>query len=181
MKKCVFLDRDGTINEEAPYIADVQDLHIYPYAASAIKRLNEAGFLVIVVTNQSGVGRGLIHPESLEEIHRVLKKRLAVDGARIDAIYTCPHRPEDLCDCRKPAPGLLIRAIRDHRINPKKSFLIGDKYEDVMAARAVDITPILVRTGHGRETELLSEVHPVRIADNLADAVEIILREAEGS
>ncbi|MHA2621618.1 MAG: D-glycero-beta-D-manno-heptose 1,7-bisphosphate 7-phosphatase [bacterium JZ-2024 1] len=175
MRRAVFLDRDGTINEEASYIARVEDLRIYPFAAEAIRRLNEANYLVIVVTNQSGVGRGIIPPHRLDEIHRALKDSLSASKARIDAIYFCPHLPADNCDCRKPAPGLVLRAIREFTISPSASYFVGDKPEDILVARASGVTPILVRTGYGRETETLAHLHPVAVVDTIAEAVHHIL------
>jgi D-glycero-D-manno-heptose 1,7-bisphosphate phosphatase len=175
VNRAVFLDRDGTINEESPYIADIRDLHIYPFTADAIRRLNESAYLVIVVTNQSGVGRGLIPPERLNEIHAYIQRTLSTTGARIDAFYACTHTPEEGCACRKPAPGMILQALRDYEIDPARSFFVGDKREDLLAARAAGVTPILVRTGYGRETEALPEVQPVFVVNTLAEAVTLIL------
>jgi D-glycero-D-manno-heptose 1,7-bisphosphate phosphatase len=175
MNRAVFLDRDGTINEEAPYIAQIRDLHIYPFASAAIQQLNSAGFLVIIITNQSGVGRGLIPLARLTEIHAALRSELAAVHARIDAIYACTHTPEENCACRKPSPGLVLQAIADFAIDASRSFFVGDKREDILTARAVGITPILVRTGYGRDTQDLPDIQPILTVDTLADAAAAIL------
>ena len=154
----VFLDRDGVINEEVEYLAHPDELLLIPGAARAIRYLNEAKCPVIVVTNQSAVARGLIPEERVGEIHTALGHLLAREGAHVDRFYYCPHHPTAgqgvylrSCDCRKPRPGLLLRAHGDLAVDLPKSFLVGDKVSDLRAGRAVGATTILVRTGYGEQ------------------------------
>ena len=179
LRRAVFLDRDGTICEEMGYINHIDRMRIFPYAAAAIRHLNEAQIPVIVVTNQSGIARN-IFPESL--VHRIHKKmiaELALGGAWIDAIYFCPHRKEDACDCRKPLTGLLDRAALEHGLDLKSSWVVGDRYADVEMAHRAGGQGILVMTGYGRgEYELYRETWPKQpdaLADNLMDAIRILM------
>lgn len=158
---------------------------LYPWAAEAVRMVNESGLLAIVITNQSGIARGMYTEERLSSIHLRMIEQLACEGARIDAVYYCPHHPEvgDVryriaCDCRKPRIGMLDRAARDHRIDLTRSFVVGDKASDINLARNAGARSALVLTGYGRET--LS--HPDRwpcepeiIAENLLEAVKQIL------
>ena len=177
----MFLDRDGTISEEVGYLNDAAGLRMYPFAAAAIRRLNEAHLPVIVVTNQSGVGRGYFPESSVHAVHELMIRQLAEAGARVDGIYYCPHASEDECDCRKPKPGMLARAANEHDLDLGRSFGVGDRYRDVEAAQAAGARGILVRTGYGA-TELESSgaqwrVAPDWVADDLNGAVEWILRQ----
>jgi D-glycero-D-manno-heptose 1,7-bisphosphate phosphatase len=179
LRPAVFLDRDGTICEEVGYLNHISRLQIFPFAPSAIRRLNDAGFLVIVVTNQSGVSRGLF-PESLvAEVHRRTAEVLAVSQARIDGFYYCTHTRVDDCRCRKPLPGLLEQAATEHGIDLRRSFVIGDRYADVELAHAVGGRGILVMTGYGRgEYELHSDEWPRQpdwVTEDLAEAADVIL------
>jgi D-glycero-D-manno-heptose 1,7-bisphosphate phosphatase len=179
LRPAVFLDRDGTICEEVGYMNHLSRLTIYPWAAGAIRRLNEAGLPVIVVTNQSGVSRG-IFPESLViDIHRQLAQELGAGRARLDAIYYCTHRREDNCDCRKPLPGLLQRAAAEHGIDLARSFVVGDRYLDVALAHAAGGRGIMVMSGYGRgEYEFHRHEwsrQPDHVAENLREAVDTIL------
>jgi D-glycero-D-manno-heptose 1,7-bisphosphate phosphatase len=154
MNRAVFLDRDGTINQEVGYLKSLDMLKVIPGAGAAIKRLNDAGFKVVIITNQSGVARGYF-PESLvHEAHALLTAMLGKDGATIDGIYYCPHHPTAgnskhtvRCDCRKPATGLMDRAARDLNIDLKKSFMVGDKWSDVELGHRAGARSILVRSG----------------------------------
>jgi D-glycero-D-manno-heptose 1,7-bisphosphate phosphatase len=152
---------------------------MFPFAAAALRRLNEAQLPVIVVTNQSGVGRGLF-PESLvQTVHDLMEVEVAAGGARIDAIYYCPHTEEDECECRKPKPGMLERAARDHGLDLRRSFVVGDRYSDVELAHRAGAQGILVRSGYG-ETELAERssnwaVPPDLVANDIAGAVDWIL------
>jgi D-glycero-D-manno-heptose 1,7-bisphosphate phosphatase len=181
-QRAVFLDRDGTISEEMGYVNHVDRLQVFPFAAAAIRQLNEALITVIVITNQSGVARD-IFPESL--VHRVHKKmiaQLAAGGAWIDDIYYCPHKTEDSCDCRKPNPGMLHRAAREHGVDLENSWVVGDRYGDLELAHAVGGRAALVMTGYGRgEYDLHKDEWPRQpdmIAENLTDAVRGILSDA---
>ncbi|CAN5622881.1 D-glycero-beta-D-manno-heptose 1,7-bisphosphate 7-phosphatase [soil metagenome] len=162
-RRAVFLDRDGTIIEDADYLSRVEQVQLLPAAAAAIKRLNDAGWYVVVVTNQSGVARGLFPESQIQVVHDHLAALLG--SARVDAWYYCPHLG-DACDCRKPRPGMLLRAAREYGIDLKQSWMIGDKLDDVQAGVAADCKAIQVRTGKGAETGA---------AADLAAAVELIL------
>ncbi len=156
---------------------------MFPSAAAAIQRLNDAGLPVIVVTNQSGVGRGYF-PESLVHmIHELLIQQLAAAGAHVDGIYYCPHTSADSCDCRKPKTGMLERAAREHSLDLARSFVVGDRYGDVELADRAAARSVLVRTGYG-EGELLWHsanwaLKPHHVAADLSDAVYWILRQLE--
>jgi len=145
--KAVFVDRDDTIAKDVPYCSRPEDLHLFPGVGRSIKRLNDAGFLVVLVTNQSGVGRGYFDVATLDEIHEKLKADLSKDGAHLDAIYYCPHRPEEGCSCRKPATGMLERAVRDLNIDLRSSYVIGDGDHDVAMGRAAGCRTIKVGEG----------------------------------
>ncbi len=179
-RSAVFLDRDGTICEEMGYLNHISRLTIFPFAAGAIARLNQAGHLVIVITNQSGVSRGIFPDALVGEVHRRLLADLGARGARIDAFYYCPHRKEDGCTCRKPLPGLLERAAREHDLDLAASFVVGDRYADVAMAHAVKASGILVKTGYGRgELEYHGaewKRRPDAITEDLTGAVEWILQ-----
>jgi D-glycero-D-manno-heptose 1,7-bisphosphate phosphatase len=178
-RPAVFLDRDGTLCEEVGYLNHITRLQIFPFAAAAVRRLNQAGFPVIVVTNQSGASRK-IFPESLiAQVHERLSAALASQGARVDAYYYCPHQKSDNCSCRKPLPGLVERAAREHNLNPAGSWLIGDRYVDVELGHVVGARTILVMTGYGRgeyQWRGAGTPHPPHfVAEDLAAAVDCIL------
>jgi D-glycero-D-manno-heptose 1,7-bisphosphate phosphatase len=185
LRRAVFLDRDGTIGEELGYVNHIDRFQIFPYAAEAIRQLNEAEIPVIVVTNQSGIARN-IFPESLvHEVHKKMVAELAAGGAWIDAIYYCPHKTEDACECRKPNPGLLLRAAREHALDLPASWVVGDRYADLEMGRAAETHGILVMTGYGRgEYELHRSTWPKQpdaLAENLRDAVRHILQNGGGA
>jgi D-glycero-D-manno-heptose 1,7-bisphosphate phosphatase len=160
-------------------------LIVYPWAAEAIRLVNESGMKVIVITNQSGIARGLYTEETLQSIHDRLRDELAGTGAQLDGIYYCPHHPRvgddryrQICDCRKPRPGMLLQAAREHNINLSRSFVIGDKSSDMNLATNAGAKGVLVLTGYGRETQEDSEHWPCDhelVADNLLEAVRLIL------
>jgi D-glycero-D-manno-heptose 1,7-bisphosphate phosphatase len=180
LRRAVFLDRDGTIGEEMGYVNHIDRFQIFPYAAESIRQLNEAEIPVIVVTNQSGIARN-IFPESLmHEVHHKMVTELAAGGAWIDAIYFCPHKSEDACECRKPNPGLLERAAREHALDLANSWVVGDRYADLEMGHAAGTRAILVMTGYGRgEYELHRNSWPRQpdaLAGNLRDAVRQILQ-----
>ena len=184
-RPAVFLDRDGTIGEELGYVNHIDRFQIFPFAAEAIRQLNQADIPVIVVTNQSGIARN-IFPESLvHEVHKKMVAELAVGGAWIDAIYYCPHKSEDACECRKPNPGLLERAAREHSLDLASSWVVGDRYADLEMGHAAGSRGILVMTGYGRgEYELHRATWPRQpddLAENLKDAVRNILQNGGGA
>ena len=155
-KKAVFLDRDGTVNVEVQYLSEVAGFRFIAGVPEALRRLKEAGFLLVVVTNQSGIGRGYYDEQALEAIHAHMHTELADRGAAIDACYFCPHHPEHAlgdyrreCGCRKPLPGMLQQAALDLDIDLAASFMVGDKLADVQAGISAGCTSLLVLTGYG--------------------------------
>jgi D-glycero-D-manno-heptose 1,7-bisphosphate phosphatase len=155
----VFLDRDGTLNVEKEYLFRPADFEFISGAPEAIRRLNRAGYLVLVVTNQSGVARGYFGLEEVERLHRHIAALLVEHGARIDGFYVCPHHPtagqgvwRRSCACRKGEPGLLLQAAVEHGIDLARSFMIGDKEADIEAGERAGCTPLLVLTGYGKDT-----------------------------
>jgi D-glycero-D-manno-heptose 1,7-bisphosphate phosphatase len=155
---------------------------MFPFVAAAIRRFNEARLPVIVITNQSGVGRGYF-PESLvQTIHELMTQKLAAQGARLESVYYCPHTPADGCDCRKPKLGMLERAAREHVLDLRRSFVVGDRYVDIDLARRAGARGILVRTGYG-EGEVAWHAaqwpwQPDFVAEDLTGAAEWILSQA---
>ena len=147
--RAVFLDRDGVVIEDAHYLRRAAQLRLIPGAARAIARLRGAGFKVVIVSNQSGVARGYLTLTALRGIHRLLRKRLLAGGARLDALYFCPHRPSRACACRKPALGMLKAAQKRFRLDLKRSYFVGDTTTDILTARRAGCTAVLVRTGKG--------------------------------
>lgn len=179
-RPAVFLDRDGTLNVEKDYLHRWEDWEWIPGAIEAVRRLNAAGFVVVVVTNQSGIARGLYQEADMHALHRRVASELAAFGARIDAWYHCPHHPHygavRDCHCRKPEPGMLLEAAREHDLDLTRSFVIGDKAADVEAGLAVGATPILVLTGYGEQEQL--KVPPATfVARDVKAAVDWILGE----
>ena len=149
MKRLVLVDRDGTINVERQYLAQPDQVEILPGAAEAIRQMREMGLIVVMTTNQSAVGQGMLDLRTLEQIHGRLVRLLAEAGAALDAIYFCPHRPEENCTCRKPAPGMALRAAREFQADLGALFVVGDKPCDIELGRQVGATTLLVRTGYG--------------------------------
>lgn len=181
--RLVLLDRDGVLNEDRPdYIKSPTEVVMIPGSAEAVARLNRAGVKVALCTNQSAVGRGIIGLERLEQIHAHIRTLLAREGARIDAIFFCPHAPWDRCGCRKPAAGLLSEALRRFGTDPADTPMIGDTLRDLQAAKALGCPRHLVRSGNGAKTQAEGVPHdvlPVAVHDNLAAAVSAILGEGE--
>jgi D-glycero-D-manno-heptose 1,7-bisphosphate phosphatase len=181
LRPAVFLDRDGTICEEVGYLNHISRLHVLPFAAGAIAKLNKAGLPVIVVTNQSGISRR-IFPESLvAQVHARISHELSAGGARVDAYYYCSHTKQDDCACRKPLPGLLEQAAREHGLRLDRSFVVGDRYADIELAHGVGGRGVLVLTGYGRgEYEFYRQEWPRQpdlVADDLLEAVDTLLEE----
>ena len=185
MNAAVFLDRDGTINEDAGYVSRPEDLKLYPWAAQAVRAINQSGMKAIVVTNQSGVARGVHSEGDLRVVHDKMIAELGEAGAIIDAVYYCPHHPRFVdslygidCGCRKPKPGLVNLAARELAIDLAASFVIGDKLSDLELALNAGAAPALVLTGYGRETLARLEggrFRPSIIAADLLDAVDEVL------
>jgi D-glycero-D-manno-heptose 1,7-bisphosphate phosphatase len=171
----VLLDRDGTIIVERNYLSRVEDIELLPGAVEGLRTLQLSGFTLIVITNQSGIGRGILTPDTLAEIHAELERRLALGGVHITAFYHCPHVPDDNCDCRKPKPLLAERAAADFGFDLKDSFVVGDKPCDIDLGRNCGARTILVRTGYGREYEA-SGLKADCITDDLVSAADWIIR-----
>lgn len=186
MRPAVFLDRDGTLIEEAGYLDRLEQLAFFPWAIDAVRLLNRAGYAVVIITNQSGVGRGMYEEQFVRTTHEVIAQRLGEGGAQVDAFYYCPHHPEATveryrvaCDCRKPGSGMLVRAAAELRLDLARSFSVGDKWTDVQAGQAAGARGILVRTGYGRSSEAspIPGVEPAAVVDNVMGAAAWILRE----
>ena len=172
-KKAVFLDRDGTLIEEVNFLSRVEDLKIFPYTGEALRSLKDAGFLVIVVTNQSGIGRGIYDADAMHAIHDAMQSRL---HDMIDAFYFCPHLPCDGCTCRKPGLGMIEQAAADFPIEFNGSWMVGDKNIDVETAHNAGMKGAMVMTGYGRAHAKHLTVEPDIIAEDLLEAVRAILR-----
>jgi len=179
LQPAVFLDRDGTINQDTGYIDSPERLFIIDGAASAIKRLNSKGFRVVVITNQSGVGRGYFTKEAADSVNKKLEEVLKREGAHLDGIYYCPHHPDDNCECRKPRIGLLEKAKNDLAIDFKKSYVIGDKGSDIEIAQSIGGKGILVLIGSGKDEKQKLDHEPSYIATDLKDAVEWIIKDRQ--
>lgn len=179
--KLVILDRDGVINEESnDYIKTDSEWVPIEGSIEAIARLCQADYRVIVVTNQSGIARGLLTIEDLQAIHERMNQAVANGGGRIDAIFICPHKPDDDCDCRKPRPGMLHSVMERLDIELAGVPLVGDSLRDVQSAMVVGAAPVLVRTGHGARTlEQNKHLENVQVFDDLASFVDDLLDEAD--
>lgn len=173
----VFLDRDGTVMEDAHYIKSPAQVRLLPGAAAAIRTINDAGVPAIIVTNQSGIARGLITVDDYEAVRRRFESLLAAEGARIDATYYCPHHPSvsGACDCRKPGTRLFSNAIRDFNLDPAKVAYVGDRWRDVAPARRLGGRGILVKSPMTTEEDLRqAEGDGVETAGSITDAIEML-------
>jgi D,D-heptose 1,7-bisphosphate phosphatase len=193
MKKniAVFLDRDGTINEEVGYLDSLDKFKIIPCAYEAIRLINESGMKVVVISNQAGVARGLFTEDFVKITHEHLLAALRQKKAHIDNFYYCPHHPTEgikiyrqNCNCRKPAPGMLLQAAQDLNIDLTKSYLVGDRFRDMEAAKKVGVKGVLVKTGYGQKLlqddgpdEATEEGKPDFIAADILEAVKWILKD----
>ena len=175
--RAVFLDRDGTIMEDSNYVGDVTRVILIPSAAPALKRLQDAGYKLFIVTNQSGVGRGYFTHEAVESIHAHLDEHFGKVGVHFDRYYVCPHHPEENCDCRKPKPKFLIEAAREYGLDLSRSFMVGDRASDIQAGVNAGAKTILVLTGAGRETLAKQEVRPDYVAEDIGEAAAWILEQ----
>jgi D-glycero-D-manno-heptose 1,7-bisphosphate phosphatase len=173
-QRAVFIDRDGTLIEEAGYLNRLDRLTFFPFTVDAVRQLNRGGFTVLVITNQSGIARGIVSEDFVAAAHRYISERLEAGGAHADGFYYCPHHPDGIvealrvaCDCRKPKPGLLRRAAEDLDLDLSRSFTIGDRWQDVEAGLAAGTRNVLVRTGYGRSEE--QDKPPIQSADAIVD------------
>ncbi|MEA1961530.1 MAG: HAD family hydrolase [Bacillota bacterium] len=177
--KAIFLDRDGVVSLEKGYISSLEELEIYPFARQAVIKLKEAGWKVFIITNQSGVARGILTEKELNFIHQRLLEEIPVDK-----IYYCPHHPDGKagspysiqCHCRKPEPGMIFRAARENHIDLSRSYLLGDRASDILAGKRSGLTTVLVRTGYGVRG-LEQEVEPDYIFADLGEFVEYLMGE----
>lgn len=172
----VLLDRDGTIIVERHYLSDPTQVELLPRAAEGLRRLRRIGCKLAVITNQSGVGRGMFSLETLRQIHGRMLELLLAEGVEIEGIFFCPHTPEDRCDCRKPQPGLIEQAAEALGFRPSECFVIGDKPCDVELGQAVGARTILVRSGYGAGVESAGQCAPDHVADDLSKAALVIER-----
>ncbi len=188
LRPAVFLDRDGTINEQMGYINHICRFQLLFGAAEAIKKLNDAGIPVVIISNQSGLARGYFPETLLDEVHEKMRGLLAEKGAHVDGIYFCPHHPEAkekrfraVCNCRKPKPGLVLEAAKQLDLDPERSYVVGDRWSDIKTAANCGARSVLVRTGYGRGDEQYigpqQEIQPDYIAEDLMAAVQWILQE----
>lgn len=186
-RKAVFLDRDGTLNKDVGYPNSFEAIEVYPYSYEAIRRINKAGFLAVVVTNQSGIGRGLIDEERLKDIHQRMFDLFKENNAMLAGFYYCPHYINSInpeyrkdCACRKPNPGMALKAADELDIELNGSYMVGDKMEDIEFGLNIDATPVLLLTGHGQKTlQHLSEksFRPAFVAKDLLEATDWILEK----
>jgi D-glycero-D-manno-heptose 1,7-bisphosphate phosphatase len=185
-RAAIFLDRDGTICEEVGYVNHLSRSRLLPGSLEAIRLINQAGLLAVVTTNQSGVARGYFSEDLVEAVHAQLLSTVSSGGARLDAIYYCPHHPSEgsppwraACDCRKPKPGMILRAAREHGIDLAGSYVVGDSVVDIEAGAAAGLPGVLVLTGYGRglleHQKSRFKTEPAHAADDLLGAVRFIL------
>jgi len=185
-RAAIFLDRDGTICEEVGYVNHLSRSRLLPGSLEAIRLINQAGLLAVVTTNQSGVARGYFSEDLVEAVHAQLLSAVSSGGARLDAIYHCPHHPSEgsppwraACDCRKPKPGMILRAAREHGIDLAGSYVVGDSVVDIEAGAAAGLPGVLVLTGYGRglveHQKHRFKTEPAHTAEDLLGAVRFIL------
>ena len=178
----VFLDRDGTLNHDSGYIASPAELILFPGVVDAIVRLNQGGSRVVLITNQSGIARGLMTEDDLRLVHKKLERELATKGGWLDGIFFCSHHPDDACQCRKPNPGLIHQAVKELDLKLSHSYYVGDKMIDMQLANAVGAKAVLVTTSnYSQEAVRAKEKHEIRVdfvAENFSDAVNWILADA---
>ncbi|MCE7960961.1 MAG: HAD family hydrolase [Acidobacteria bacterium ACB1] len=168
----IFLDRDGTLIEEVNFLSRVEDLRIFPFTKAALQKLSGAGFLLFVVTNQSGIGRGLFTSDDMHNIHEALRTEF---GGLISGFYYCPHLPDAGCDCRKPKTGLIERAAKEHAIDLQHSWFVGDKDLDIYTGSKAHMRTCLVSTGYGAQHKESLDIAPTLIVENIAEAAQEIV------
>jgi D-glycero-D-manno-heptose 1,7-bisphosphate phosphatase len=180
--KACFLDRDGVLIKEVNYLSSPDQVHIFSETISALKLLKKINYKIIVITNQAGVARGYFSEENIAEVHAEINKQLAKYNLYIDAYYYCPHHPKGTvegynidCDCRKPNPKLILQAVKDFNIDLEKSFMIGDKISDLLAAKNAGCRAALVKTGHGSEHIEKTESLNFPILENIEEAVKYFI------
>jgi D-glycero-D-manno-heptose 1,7-bisphosphate phosphatase len=185
-RAAIFLDRDGTLNEDVGYLDRIERLRLFPWSLEAIRLFRRAGYAVVVTTNQAGIARGMIGEGIVDEVADELSRRLSAIGETLDGHYMCPHHPDGSvaayaldCDCRKPKPGLIRRAAADLDLDIARSVVVGDKWSDIGMARAAGAKAVLVKTGYGA-SQMSTPVEGLSadaVVETLADAVGWVLRE----
>jgi D-glycero-D-manno-heptose 1,7-bisphosphate phosphatase len=182
MKKAVFIDKDGTLIEDVPYNCNVARMRLMPGASAGLRVLHDAGYALIVISNQAGVALGHFPEESLKAVETYLQRLLADAGVPLDGFYYCPHHPEGAigryavsCVCRKPEPGLILQAAREHGIDPNRSWMVGDILHDVEAGRRAGCRTVLIHNGHETEWQLSPLRWPHYLAENMIQASQCIL------
>jgi len=180
-RPAAFVDRDGTVIHEREYLADPDGVELVPGAAEGLRALQDAGYAVVIVSNQSGIARGYYDEAQYRRVQQRMEQELAAAGVSVLDRYHCPHHPDFTgpCECRKPAPGLFLRAIREHGLDPAASVWVGDRIRDVEAARSLGGMAVLVRTGYGRQ-EASRAPDWVAVVDDLKEAATWVLGRAEG-
>ena len=174
-RPAVFIDRDGTLIEDVHYIRRPEDVRLVPGAAAALRRLNEAGIAVVVITNQSSIGRGMASEADYHAVRMRLDAVLAAEGAHVDATYFCPHGPTDACRCRKPGTELFERAARDLGLDPARSFFIGDRLRDILPAAELGGRGVLVPSGDTPTMDVMRAQSDFKISTTLGAAVDRVL------
>ena len=184
-RKAIFIDRDGTLIEEKGLVTRISQIKFFPFSAKSLRRINDSGYLCIVITNQPVIARGDITEDELKYIHNFMEFKLGEDGAYIDDLFYCPHHPDSgytgevphlkiKCDCRKPGIKLIEDAIKKYNISREDSWFIGDQTSDILAGKRSGLSTILLKTGHGGNDQKYS-VEPTHISQNIFDAVNLIL------
>ncbi len=177
MEKVVFLDRDGVISKDsADHIKSWDEFHFLPNAKEAIKLLTDHGFHIVLITNQSVIARGMTTIEGLEFMHNNMKGEIEEYGGKIEKIYYCPHHPDEGCDCRKPKPGMLLRAIKENNIDPTKSFMVGDRMMDVEVGKKVGCKTVIIPSERGQMEMRESSIKPDYVAKDLLDTSKWIIK-----
>lgn len=172
-RAAVFFDRDGTLMQDADYCDDPAKVQVFEGAADALRQLKDRGFKIVVVTNQSGIGRGYMTEDDYRAVEREFESQLGSDV--IDATYFCPHSPDMSCECRKPEPGMLLQAAEEQRIDLKKSYFVGDKDSDIECGKRTGTKTILVQTGCGRSAD---QDRPNAVVPDVKSAAAFILKES---
>jgi D-glycero-D-manno-heptose 1,7-bisphosphate phosphatase len=184
-ERAVFLDRDGTMIEDAGYLDRIERLKLFPYTIDAVRLLNRAGFKVAVVTSQNGIAMGMLTEEALAEVHGHLSLLFEAGGAKVDGYYYCPHSPHATvekyrteCECRKPKPGMILAAAKELSVDLSRSFTIGDRWRDIEMGLAAHTAPVMVETGYGRTEAARRPAHipEIPVVANLIEAVSLILK-----
>jgi histidinol-phosphate phosphatase family protein len=182
VNRVVFIDRDGTIIEDKDFIKSPDEIEFIPGSIEALRILKKMGYKIIVISNQSGIGRGILTEKMVKEVNDSFIRQLREKGTSIDALYYCPHHPEDGCNCRKPETGMIRRAVAEHKLYLKEAVVIGDKLSDIEMGRRIGAKSILVLTGYGKkEREKLQDAmsKPDFIADDLLAAVKQLVNVAD--